>query len=54
MLTKVDKALAALIVSGVVPILTYLGLEIPEEVQVTATMALTAFFVWLVPNKVEA
>lgn len=55
MLTKFDKALAALIVSGAVPVITYLtGWEIGPELQATATTILTGFFVWLVPNKVTA
>ena len=55
MLTKFDKTLAALIVSGAVPIVTHLtGWEIGVEIQTVATTVLTGFFVWLVPNKQEA
>lgn len=52
MLTKFDKALAALIVSGLVPILNYLfGWTLSAEIQAVAVTVLTGFFVWLVPNK---
>jgi len=52
MLTKLDKALAAL----VVPFLSglafhFFGWEISAETQATLIGALTAVFVWLVPNK---
>lgn len=53
MLTKVDKALAALIVSGVSQIALHFGLEVSPEMAAGATSLLTMFFVWLVPNKVE-
>jgi len=52
MVTKWDKALAALIVSGAVPIIVHFtGLQVPVEYQITATAALTGFFTYLVPNK---
>lgn len=52
MLTKVDKALAALIVSGLVPIINHVtGLSISPEMQAVAVTVLTTLFVWLVPNK---
>ena len=52
MLTRFDKALAALIVSGLVPILNHLfGWEISAEMQATAASVLAGLFVYLVPNK---
>lgn len=52
MLTKFDKAFAALIVSGLVPIITHLtGWNISVEMQAIAVTVLTTLFVWLVPNK---
>lgn len=51
MLTKFDKALAALIVTGAVPIITHFtGLQISAELQAVAVTVLATFFVWLVPN----
>lgn len=55
MLTKFDKAFAALIVSGAVPIINHLfGLNIGAEMQAVAVTVLATFFVWLVPNKTPA
>jgi hypothetical protein len=52
MLTKFDKMLAALVVSGAIPIVTYLtGAMISADQQAAAVTVLTTFFVWLVPNK---
>ena len=52
MFTKFDKTLAALIVSGLVPILNhFFGFDIGVEIQAVAVTVLTGFFVWLVPNK---
>lgn len=52
MLTRFDKAFAALIVSGIVPIINHLfGFEISAEIQAVAVTALTTLFVWLIPNK---
>lgn len=52
MLTRVDKMLAALIVSGGIPILTYLtGFMVSPDLQAAAVFVLTTFFVWLVPNR---
>lgn len=52
MLTKFDKALAVLIVSGAVPILNHLfDLQISPELQAVAVTVLATAFTWLVPNK---
>ena len=52
MLTKFDKAFAALLVSSLVPILNHLfGWNITPEMQAIAVTVLTTLFVWLVPNK---
>ena len=52
MISRFDKALAAMIVSGLVPILThFFGFDISPELQAVAVTVLTGFFVWLVPNK---
>ncbi len=52
MFSKFDKAFAALLVSGLVPIITHLtGWNISVEIQAIAVTVLTTFFVWLVPNK---
>jgi hypothetical protein len=52
MLSKFDKAFAALIVSGAVPILNHLfGWTISADMQAIAVTVLTTAFVWLVPNK---
>lgn len=52
MFTKFDKAFAALIVSGAVPILNHLfGLNIGPEVQATLVTLLAGLFVYIVPNK---
>lgn len=52
MISRFDKAFAALIVSGVVPILNHLfGWEVSADMQAIAVTALTTLFVWLVPNK---
>lgn len=52
MLTKFDKAFAALLVTGLVPIINYLfGLSISAEMQATIIAVLSTVFVWLVPNK---
>lgn len=51
MFTKFDKALAALIVSGLVPIVVYFtGWNISPEMQAIAVTVLTTIFVWLTPN----
>lgn len=51
MLTRFDKALAALLTSSVVQLVTHFGIAVPPGVEATATVVLTALFVWLVPNK---
>lgn len=52
MLTKFDKALAALIVSGGVPIIVHFtGVPVAEFYQLAATAVLTGAFTWLVPNR---
>lgn len=52
MLTKFDKTLAALLVSGAVPVLAYFtGVTIDPAMQALAVTALTSLFVYLVPNK---
>ena len=52
MFTKFDKALAALLVSSIVPLVTYFtGWEISVEIQAVLVTALTTLFVWLTPNK---
>lgn len=52
MISRFDKAFAALIVSGVVPILNHLfGWEVSADIQAIAVTALTTLFVWAVPNK---
>ena len=52
MISRFDKAFAALLVSGLVPIITHLtGWEVSAEIQAVAVTALTTLFVWLVPNK---
>ena len=52
MVSKWDKALAALIVSGAVPIIVHFtGAQISPGTQAMAVTALTSIFVYLVPNK---
>ncbi|MFA7282827.1 MAG: hypothetical protein WC100_22305 [Sterolibacterium sp.] len=52
MFSKFDKAFAALLVSGLVPIITYLtGWEISAEMQAGIVAVLSTLFVWIVPNK---
>lgn len=52
MLTKFDKAFAALLVGGAVPILNHLfGWNVTPEMQATIVAILSGLFVWLVPNK---
>lgn len=52
MLTKFDKALAALIVPFVSGLAShFFGWEVSAETQATLIAALTGLFVWLVPNK---
>jgi hypothetical protein len=51
MLTKFDKALAAMIVTSIIQIVTHFGIEVPPGVEAIATIVLTSAFVWLVPNK---
>lgn len=51
-MTKYNKTFAALIVSGIVPIVTYLfGFDVSPEIQAVAVTALTTLFVFLIPNK---
>jgi hypothetical protein len=51
-MTRYNKTLAALIVSGAIPIIVYLtGATISPEMQAGAVTALTSFFVWAIPNK---
>lgn len=52
MLTKFDKALAALIVSFVAGILQhFFGWVVSPEIGTTLTAVLAGAFTWLVPNK---
>jgi len=52
MFTKFDKAFAAMLVSGAVPVLNHLfGLQVSPEIQALAVTALATLFVFLVPNK---
>lgn len=52
MFTKFDKAFAALVVSGAVPILSHLfGWNVTPEMQALAVTILATVFVWAVPNK---
>jgi hypothetical protein len=52
MWTKFDKALAALIVSGLVPIAVHFtGAPVSPEFQAEAVTVLTTLFVYLTPNK---
>ena len=52
MFTKFDKALAAIIVPFFAGIAShFFGWEVSVETQATLIGALTALFVWLVPNK---
>lgn len=55
MFTKFDKALAAMIVSGAVPIINYLfGWNVSAEMQSVAVTVLATVFVFIVPNKTQA
>lgn len=52
MLTKFDKALAALLVSfGSSLALHFFGWQVSPETQAAIVTGLTTLFVWLVPNK---
>lgn len=52
MLTRYDKALAALIVSGAVPIINHLfGMNITPDMQAIAVTVLATFFVYVIPNR---
>lgn len=52
MLTRFDKAFAALIVSGLVPAITYVtGYSFSPEIQAMAVTVLTTIFVYITPNK---
>lgn len=52
MLTKFDKAFAALVVAGVVPIVNHLfGFQVSVEMQAVLSSILSSVVVYLVPNK---
>ena len=53
MITKFDKALAVLVVAGLVPIIQHFtGFELAADLQPWAVAGLTAVFVYFTRNKV--